>query len=209
MKNLRKLIILILAAITSIFLVFSIPVLNMIIKGDFITEKTYNKTEVKMLNQEKPPEPPKPKETTRKPSRQNTNSRTPKAGPRFAMNLDVVGGGGGAVVPNELVAMKSGTGNLGSGDVDEKPALKSSTRFQPPQAIRDGEINAVLRISFCVNTSGKPYDIRIIEETPAGKGLANAGRDAIMGMQFTPAKKGGAAVSFCGLEQPFEIKFRE
>jgi len=181
----------------------------MLIKGNFRTERTYTKTEIKTLNQEKPPEPPKPKETTRKPNRQNTNSRTPKAGPRFAMNLDVVGGSGGAIVPNELVAMKSGTGNMGSGDVDEKPVLKSSTRFQPPQAIRDGEINASLRVSFCVSTSGKPYDIRIIEETPTGKGLANAGKDAIMGMQFAPAKKGGAAVSFCGLEQPFEIKFRE
>jgi protein TonB len=209
MKGFRKLLLFILAAITSVFLIFSIPILNMLIKGNFKSGKTYTKTEVKMINPEKPPEPPKPKETTRKPNRQNTNSRTPKAGPRFAMNLDVVGGGGGAVVPNELVAMKSGTGNLGSGDVDEKPALKSSARFQPPQAIRDGEINATLRVSFCVNTSGKPYDIRIIEETPAGKGLANAGREAIMGMQFAPAKKSGAAVSFCGLEQPFEIKFRE
>ncbi len=211
MKSLRKLILLILAAITSVFLVFSIPILNMLIKGEFKSEKTYAKTEIKMLNQEKPPEPPKPKEATRKPSRQNTNSRTPKAGPRFAMNLDVMGGdgGGGAVVPNELVAMKSGSGNLNSGDVDEKPVLKSSARFQPPQAIRDSEINASLRISFCVNSSGKPYDIRIIEEIPAGKGLANAGRDAIMGMQFAPAKKDGASVPFCGLEQPFEIKFRE
>ncbi|MCL2100870.1 MAG: hypothetical protein FWH22_04070 [Fibromonadales bacterium] len=183
--------------------------MNKFIKGDFNTEKTYAKTEVSIINPEKPPEPPKPKEATRKPSRQNTNSRTPKAGPRFAMNLDVVGGSGGAVAPKELVAMQSGSGNLGSGDVDEKPSLRSSSRFQPPQAIRDTEINAFLRISFCVNASGKPYDIRIIEETPAGKGLGNAGRDAVMGMQFAPAKKSGAAVPFCGLEQPFEVKFRE
>jgi len=198
-----------LGAITSVVLVFSIPILNTFIKGGFSLEKTYTKTEVSTIIQENPPEPPKPKEVTHKPQRQNTNSRTPKAGPRFAMNLDVVGGSGGAIVPTEIIAEKSGTGNLGSGDVDEKPALKSSPRFQPPQAIRDGEINASLRISFCVNTSGKPYDIRIVEETPAGKGLANAGRDAIMGMQFAPAKKGGNAVAFCGLEQPFEIKFRE
>jgi len=209
MKILRKFIILILAAITSIFLVFSIPILNVLIRGEFKSEKTYAKTEVKILNQEKPPEPPKPKEATRKPNRQNTNSRMPKAGPRFAMNLDVMGGSDGVIVPNDLIAMQSGMGNLGSGDVDEKPALKSSPKFQPPQAIRDDEINASLRISFCVNASGKPYDIRIVEETPAGKGLANAGRDAIMGMQFAPAKKGGSSVSFCGLEQPFEIKFRE
>jgi protein TonB len=208
-KTFRKFIILIIAAMTSVFLVFSIPIMNVLVKGNFKTEKTYNTTEVKMMNQEKPPEPPKPKETARKPSRQNTNSRTPKAGPRFAMNLDVMGTGDGVAVPKNLIAMQSGTENLGSGDVDEKPSLKSSPRFQPPQAIRDGEINASLRISFCINTNGKPYDIRIVEEIPTGKGLANAGRDAVMGMQFAPAKKDGIAVSFCGLEQPFEIKFRE
>jgi protein TonB len=209
MKIIRKFIILVIAALTSVFLVFSIPVLNMLIKGNFRAERTYAKTEIKTINPEKPPEPPKPKETTRKPSRQTMNSRTPKSGPRFAMNLDVVGGSGGAFVPNELVAMQSGAGNTGSGSVDEKPSLKSSPKFNAPQAIREGEINASLRISFCVNATGKPYDIRIIEEVPAGKGLANAGRDAIMGIQFTPAKKGGSSVSFCGMEQAFEIKFRE
>jgi len=209
MKTIRKLLILIFGAITSIVLVFSIPILNTFIKGGFSSEKTYRTTEVSTIVQEEPPEPPKPKDAARKPSRQNTNSRTPKAGPRFAMNLDVVGGSGGAVVPTDIVAAKSGAGNLGSGDVDEKPSLKSSPRFQAPQAIRDSEINASLRVSFCVNANGKPYDIRIVEEVPAGKGLANAGRDAIMGMQFAPAKKDGKAVPFCGLEQPFEIKFRE
>jgi len=209
MKTVRKLVIFVIAAITSVFLVFSIPILNMLIKGNFKTEKTYTKTEVKAINPEKPPEPPKPKETARKPSRQTMNSRTPKSGPRFAMNLDVVGGAGGAFVPNDLVAMQSGSGNTGSGGVDEKPTLKSSPKFNAPAAIRDGEINANLRISFCVNANGKPYDIRITEETPAGKGLASAGRDAIMGIQFAPAKKGGAAVPFCGMEQAFEVKFRE
>jgi len=209
MKTIRKLIIFAAAAVTSVFLVFSIPILNMLIKGNFRTEKTYTKTEVKAINPEKPPEPPKPKETVRKPSRQTMNSRTPKSGPRFAMNLDVVGGTGGAFVPSDLVAMQSGAGNTSSGGVDEKPVLKSSPKFNAPAAIRDGEINANLRISFCVNASGKPYDIRIIEETPAGKGLANAGRDAIMGIQFAPAKKDGAAVPFCGMEQAFEVKFRE
>jgi len=209
MKTIRKLVIFAVAALTSVFLVFSIPILNMLIKGNFRTEKTYSKTEVKTINPEKPPEPPKPKETVRKPSRQTMNSRTPKSGPRFAMNLDVVGGAGGAFVPNDLVAMQSGAGNANSGGVDEKPVLKSSPKFNAPQSIRDGEINATLRVSFCVNASGKPYDIRIIEETPAGKGLANAGKDAIMGIQFAPAKKGGASVSFCGMEQAFEVKFRE
>lgn len=209
MKIIRKIIIIILALLTSTLLIYCIPILNLLIKGDFDIQKKYTKTEISIINNEKPPEPPKEKETARKPSRQNANSRTPKAGPRFAMNLDVVGGGDGAVVPNELVAMQSGSGNLGAGDVDEKPLLKSSARFNPPQAIKDGEVNSVLRLSFCVNTSGKAYDIRVVEETPPGKGLANAGKDAIMAMQFAPAKKGGTNVAFCGMEQPFEIKFRE
>jgi len=210
MRFFRKLFFFIIAAATSIFLVFSIPVLNMLVKGGFKAERTYTTTEVKAITPEKPPEPPKPKEAAKKPARQSANNRSPKAGPRFAMNLDVVGGSGGAFVSKDLVAMQSGTGTMSDkGDVDEKPALKSSPRFQAPQAIRDGEINSILRVSFCVNTNGKPYDIRIIEESPAGRGLANAGREAIMGMQFAPAKKDGAAVPFCGLEQPFEIKFRE
>ncbi|MDR0515837.1 MAG: energy transducer TonB [Fibromonadaceae bacterium] len=184
--------------------------MNKLIKGNFRAEKSYSKTDIKMFSKEEPPEPPKPKEATRKPSRQNANSRTPKTGPRFAMNLDVAGGLGGAAVPGNLVAMQSGGGlNSNSGDVDEKPSLKSSPKFNAPQSIRDGEINSILRVSFCVNANGKPYDIRIIEESPVGKGLANAGREAIMGMQFAPAKKDGSSVPFCGLEQPFEIKFRE
>jgi len=209
MRFIRKIFFLILAAITSILFVFAVPIINTLIKGGFKREPSYTTTEVRTISQEKPPEPPKPKEATKKPSQKSANNRSPKAGPRFAMNLDVVGGSGGAMVPSNMVAMQSGSGNVSNNDVDEKPSLKSSARFNAPQAIRDGEINATLRISFCVNTSGKPYDIRIIEETPAGRGLANAGRDAIMAMQFAPAKKGGTAVPFCGLEQPFEIKFRE
>jgi protein TonB len=209
MRLLRKFVFFILAAITSVVLIFSIPILNMLVKGGFSIEKTYTATEVRTLANETPPEVPKPKETARKPARQSANNRTPKAGPRFAINLDVMGGGG-AIVPKDLVAMQSGSGNLGgSGNVDEKPNLQSLPRFNPPEGIREAEINSSLRISFCVNTSGRPYDIRIVEENPAGKGLANAGRDAVMGMLFSPAKKDGAAVPFCGLEQPFEIKFRE
>jgi protein TonB len=209
MRILLKFIFLILAVLTSVLLVFSIPILNTLIKGNFKQEASYTKTEINTITKENPPEPPKPKEATKKPSQKSANNRNPKAGPRFAMNLDVVGSSGGAIVSSNLVAMQSGSGNVSNNDVDEKPNLKSSARFNAPQAIRDGEINAILRVSFCVNASGKPYDIRIIEESPAGKGLAAAGKDAIMGMQFAPAKKGGAAVPFCGLEQPFEIKFRE
>ena len=47
------------------------------------------------------------------------------------------------------------------------------------------------------------------EESPAGSGLAQAGKDAIARMTFAPAEKDGKAVAFCGMEQPFEVKFRD
>ena len=53
------------------------------------------------------------------------------------------------------------------------------------------------------------YDIRIVEETPAGSGLAEAGKDALKRMNFEPAEKDGKSVPFCGMEQPFEVKFRD
>jgi len=81
--------------------------------------------------------------------------------------------------------------------------------FQVPPQIRDREIDAMLRLSFCVDVGGRAYDIKVIEESPAGSGLAQAGKDAIARMTFAPAEKDGKAVAFCGMEQPFEVKFRD
>lgn len=210
LKLLRKLGIFLLAACASFALVFSIPIMNVLVKGNFSLEKKYTKTEVRIAKNEQPPEPPKPEKPTRKPNRMNPSNRSPKAGPRFAMDLGVVGGSGGASVPADMVGMQSGGGtSFGEGDVDEKPSARTPPGFQPPAAIRDGEIDASLRLSFCVDISGRPYDIRVIEESPAGKGLAAAGRDALSRASFKPARKDGSAVPFCGLEQPFEIKFKD
>ena len=55
----------------------------------------------------------------------------------------------------------------------------------------------------------RSYDIRVLEEVPVGKGLAQSGKQALSQMVFSPAKKAGRAVPFCGMEQPFEIKFRD
>ena len=52
-------------------------------------------------------------------------------------------------------------------------------------------------------------DIKVLEEAPAGSGLAAAGREALSRMTFAPAEKAGKAVPFCGMEQPFEVKFRD
>lgn len=205
----RKLSILLIAALASFLLVFSIPVLNLIVKGDFSLEKKYTKTEVRIVKNELPPEPPKPEKPARKPNRMNPSNRAPKAGPRFAMDLDVVGGSGGASVPSEMISEQSGGGSFGEGDVDEKPSVRTPPGFQAPASIREGEIDASLRLSFCVDISGRPYDIRVLEENPPGKGLAAAGRDALSRASFKPARKDGSAVPFCGLEQPFEIKFKD
>lgn len=206
-KKLKKIGLLLLAVIISGALIFSIPVINLFVKGKFGKEETFTKTEIGIAKPEKI-EPPKPEKMTRKPNRANPSSRIPKAGPRFAMDLGVAGGSGGASVPSDIISEQSGGGSFGSGDVDEKPSLGTSPKFQVPNVIREREIDAKLRLSFCVNVSGRAYDIRILEESPGGMGLAAAGRDALANAVFKPARKDGTAVPFCGLEQPFEIKFR-
>jgi len=65
-----------------------------------------------------------------------------------------------------------------------------------------------LRMSFCVDASGQVFDIKILEESPSGMGLGDAGRNALQSSRFQPANKDGQSVPFCGMEQPFEIRFR-
>ena len=150
------------------------------------------------------------KKPARKPNRMKSNSRSPKAGPRFAMNLGAASGNGGAAVSRDLVAdFRGGALSTEKGDVDKKPESRSMANFQVPPKIRDNEIDATLRLSFCVDVSGKAYDIKVLEESPAGSGLAQAGREALGRMTFSPAEKAGKAVPFCGMEQPFEVKFRD
>lgn len=209
LKLLRKLGILALAALSSVVLVFSIPILNLLVKGNLFSEPQYTTTEVRIVKKEVAPEPPKPQKPARKPNRTQPSNRSPKAGPRFAMDLGVVGGSEGASLPADMIAEQSGSGAMGSGDVDEKPSLRTQPGFQPPASIREAEVDAYLRLSFCVDISGRAYDIRVIEESPAGQGLAAAGRDALSKASFQPARKDGSAVPFCGLEQPFEIKFKD
>ena len=132
-----------------------------------------------------------------------------KGGPRFAMELGVMGGG--VAAPMELANKKSGGGgrSTGSGDdgVDERPAPSFPPPFHMPSEVKSQEKDAYLSLSFCVDATGRPYDIHVTEEKPPGLGMAAAGREALQQTRFTPAKKGGVAVPFCGLEQPFEIRF--
>ena len=126
----------------------------------------------------------------------------------FAMELGVFGGG--VAAPTELVNKKSGGGGRSTGGdegVDDRPTPSFPPPFRMPNEIKAQEKDAYLALSFCVDVSGRPYDIRVTEEKPPGLGMAAAGREAIQQTRFTPAKKGGLSVPFCGLEQPFEVRF--
>jgi protein TonB len=210
MKWIKRFLIFVAAIFSSFLLVFSVTLANYFIKGDFMRANKYVKTEIQIKKPEEVKKQIEKKKPTRKPKRQKSTSRSPKSGPRFAMDLNAVGGSDGAVINDELVTgIRGGGFTKETGDVDEKPTSRSLPSFSPPQSIRDNEQDALLRLSFCVDVQGRVYDIRVLEEVPVGKGLAQSGKQALSQMVFSPAKKAGRAVPFCGMEQPFEIKFRD
>jgi outer membrane biosynthesis protein TonB len=208
MKQLTQLI---LAILVSAFLIVSLQLMNILIKGDFFKQKEVRTTAISI--QKAPPPPPQNKEQkkeTKRPQRIQSNDRTPKAGPRFAMDLSVAGLGG-VSAPMNLVGARGGGSQEGfsAGDVDVRPEMSGSPPFEAPSTIREKEMNATLVLSFCVNPAGQAERIQVIEETPAGLGLAQAGKQAIQSTRFKPAQKDGKAVLFCGMEQPFEVKFND
>ena len=209
-KIVKRFSILLAAILASMLLVFSVTMANLFLTGKVFHEKKYNKTEIAIKKVDEVEKKVEKKKPARKPNRMKSNSRSPKAGPRFAMNLGAASGNGGAAVSRDLVAdFRGGALSTEKGDVDKKPESRAMPNFQVPPQIRDREIDAMLRLSFCVDVSGKAYDIKVLEESPAGSGLAAAGRDALGRMTFAPAEKGGKPVPFCGMEQPFEVKFRD
>ena len=209
-KILKRFTILLAAILVSMVLVFSVTMANLFLNGKIFHERKFVKTEVAIKKIEEVEKKIEKKHTARKPNHQKSNSRSPKAGPRFAMNLGAVTGSNGAAISDELVSdFRGGAMSVGKGDVDKKPENRSMPNFEVPSQIRDREIDALLRLSFCVDVGGRAYDIKVIEESPAGSGLAQAGKDAVARMTFAPAEKDGKAVAFCGMEQPFEVKFRD
>lgn len=209
-KLLKRFTILLAAILVSMVLVFSVTMANLFLNGKIFHERKFVKTEVAIKKIEEVEKKIEKKHTARKPNRQKSNSRSPKAGPRFAMNLGAVTGSNGAAISDELVADFRGNAmSTGKGDVDKRPENRSMPNFEVPSKIRDREIDAMLRLSFCVDVGGRAYDIKVIEESPAGSGLAQAGKDAVARMTFAPAEKDGKAVAFCGMEQPFEVKFKD
>lgn len=209
-KIFKRFTLLIVAVLSSLLLVFSVTLANMFITGKVFHEKKFVKTEVAVKKVEELEKKVEKKKPARKPQRQKSNSRSPKAGPRMAMNLGTASHGGGAAISEELVAdFRGGALSSENGEVDKKPNSRALPNFQVPPQIRDKEIDATLRLSFCVDANGRVYDIKVIEESPVGTGLAQAGKDALSRMTFEPAEKKGKAVPFCGMEQPFEVKFHD
>ena len=209
-KIFKRFTILIAAILASMLLVFSVTMANLFLTGKVFHEKKYNKAEIAIKKVDEVEKKVEKKKPARKPNRMKSNSRSPKAGPRFAMNLGAASGTAGAAINEELVAdFRGGALSTEKGDVDKKPESRAMPNFQVPPKIRDNEMDALLRLSFCVDVSGRAYDIKVIEESPAGSGLAAAGREALGRMTFAPAEKDGKAVPFCGMEQPFEVKFRD
>ena len=171
MKWIKRFLISVAAIFSSFLLVFSVTLANYFIKGDFIRANKYVKTEIQIKKPEEVKKQIEKKKPTRKPNRQKSTSRSPKSGPRFAMDLNAVGGSDGAVINDELVTgIRGGGFTKETGDVDEKPTSRSLPSFSPPQSIRDNEQDALLRLSFCVDVQGRVYDIRVLEEVPVGKG---------------------------------------
>lgn len=209
-KLLKRFLILVLAVFCSLALVFSLAAVNVFITGKIFHQKKYVKTEVAVKKVEEVKKKVEKKRPARKPKHQKTNTRSPKTGPRMAMNLNTASYGGGAAINDELVAdFRGGALETEKGDVDKKPVSRMLPNFQVPAQIRDLEKDAMLRLSFCVDANGRVFDIKVIEETPAASGLAAAGKSALEHLSFEPAEKDGKAVSFCGMEQPFEVKFHD
>lgn len=210
MRIARNLLIGVVALFLSMAVTVAIPLLNQWIRGSGPGRaKPRIVAEVSMKNMEAAKQAEQPRRKLKEPMRAKPVQASVKAGPRFAMDLGV-GGLEGAAVPVDIVNRPSGGGGQAqgeSGDVDEKPSPTMPPPFRLPSEVKAAEKDAYLVLSFCVDPSGHPYEVRVIEEKPVGLGLAQAGREALRQTVFTPAKKGGLPVAFCGLEQPFEVKF--
>lgn len=206
----RNAFIAVVALFLSTLLTVILPVLTYLISDpESAGKKPRIVAEVSMKTLDAPRPSEQPRRQLKQPQRAKPMQASVKAGPRFAMDLGV-GGLGGVSVPVDIVNRPSGGGGAAAGeggDVDEKPSPNSPPPFRVPAEVKNAEKDAFLVLSFCVDPSGRPYDVRVVEEKPAGLGMAQAGREALRQTTFAPARKTGLAVAFCGLEQPFEVKF--
>lgn len=205
----RNLLIGIVSALAAGLATVALPLLNYALhQRDDKPEQPRVVADVSVTRTLEPPKPPvQPQRRVQQPSRARPAPSSLQPGPRFAMDLGVMGSGG-ASAPIEMINRRSGSGGVASdGGVDERPVPSTPPPFRMPDEVRRREQDAYLLLSFCVDASGRPYDIRVAQEKPAGVGLAAAGQEALRQTRFSPARKGNTAVPFCGLEQPFEIRF--
>jgi len=207
-KWIKEIGLILLAMLISAALITSIPILDILIHGKAFKSEVKKKTEVKIAKVTQAKQEQKKARKLRKPKRSKPKSRSLKSGPRFALDLGVAGMGG-VNVPSNLVNVKSGQGGGESGDVDNRPENNCPPNFELPQALREAEENAKVVIAFCVSETGKVYDMRVVEESPSGRGLAQAAQQAVVSSCFEPATKDGKALSFCGMEQPFEVRWND
>jgi protein TonB len=185
----------------------ALPLLNHMIHGG-AKKVPRVVAEVNVVRSLEPPPPEKrPQRTVRQPERARPMPATPRSGPRFAMDLGVMGASGAAAPPDLVNRARGMGGGQTDQGVDERPAPASPPPFRIPDEVRKREQDAYLLLSFCVDAGGRAYDIRVAQEKPPGVGMAAAGTEALRQTRFTPARKGNTAVAFCGLEQPFEIRF--
>lgn len=204
----KKLIVCIAAILTSGLLMLSIPLLNILLSDDVSINKSKTKTQVDIKKIKIKKEKLKPKKKLKRPQRKKAKQRNIKSGPRFAMDLGLAGLGG-VNVPVDMTNRSRGDGSGEMGEVDEKPSAQGMPPFQLPDAIRKKEVNAYLVLSFCVNVNGRAFDIQVLDENPKGLGLASAGKQAIKAVTYSPAMLEANPVAFCGMEQPFEVKFND
>lgn len=207
--RLRQLLALVLALGVSAALILSIPLLQYWLEHRHAQDEL-QKTAVslKKVDLKTKTEEVKPRNT---PKRMNSNQRTLKSGPRFGVDLGVMGAGG-AALPADLVAKSGGGGaalGADNGDVDQRPELRGSLALDLPKSIRESQSNASLALKFCVDVSGRAYNIQVLEERPSGQGLSDAGRRAVEKAGFSPAQKDGRPVAFCGVEQEFQVNFND
>jgi hypothetical protein len=200
----------VISAVLALFATICLPWINSLLHSESGEAKPRIVAAVEM----KSIQAPKPKEINRhevhKPVRARPTQTALHAGPRFAMDLGVAGSSG-AAAPLDIVNKRSGGGGAKgtneTDDVDERPTPVQPPAFRIPDAVKLAEKDASLVLAFCVDGQGRPYDIRIVEEKPAGLGMGRAGREALQQTSFQPARKSGLPVAFCGLEQPFEVRF--
>lgn len=207
-KLIRNILIGVVALFLSALLTVIFPLLNQAIQsGPEKGPRIVAQVSLKQVETARQAEQPKRK--LKQPNRAKPMQTMVKAGPRFAMDL-AVGGLEGAAVPVDIVNRPSGGGGSEGGedgDVDEKPKPTAPPPLRIPREVQLAERDAYVALSFCVDPGGRAYDVRVTEEKPSGLGMAEAAREALRQTTFTPARKAGLAVAFCGLDQPFEIKF--